>query len=487
MGSANSLALYRKYRGVDFSDIIGQRHITDVLENAIKSGRLSHAYLFTGPRGVGKTSVARILAHRLNDLDYKAENNHIDIIEIDAASNRRIDEIRDLREKSHVAPVSARYKVYIIDEVHMLTKEAFNALLKTLEEPPAHVIFILATTELHKLPQTIVSRTQRHTFRPITLEDAVEHLEVIAKKEKIKIDTGAIRLIATHGDGSFRDAISLLDQAASLGVAGIDVSHIHSMLGLASSDHINSILESVEAGNAKLLSKQLLGTGSQGIQADQLALQLIKSIKDSTGYLDKLDLVDELMRVPASSQPGLKLELVLLGELLSGSDLPEASVAASAPEPSLDQHAVKETAPPIEKVVAKNEVPREIVVEKPQPVKVKKSGKLDSDTWAKVIELVKKQNNALASILRSSKPNVEGSNITLALKFDFHRKKLADKQAIEMIAKAVESASGKSYSIATEIDSDAGKTQEVTAAPTRQDDTTEQIINTFGGGERVSI
>lgn len=161
-------ALYRKYRSKSLSEIVGQQHIISTLQNALKQGRISHAYLFTGPHGVGKTSIARILAHEVNQLPYSEDTPHIDIIEIDAASNRRIDEIRDLRDKVHIAPTSAKYKVYIIDEVHMLTKEAFNALLKTLEEPPAHVIFILATTEAHKLPETIISRTQQFNFRPIS-------------------------------------------------------------------------------------------------------------------------------------------------------------------------------------------------------------------------------------------------------------------------------------------------------------------------------
>src|ERR1700760_2897710 len=156
-------ALYRSYRSKSFDEVVGQDHIINTLRSAIKSGRISHAYLFTGPRGVGKTSVARILAREVNNLSYDNEDMHLDIIEIDAASNLRIDEIRDLRDKVHITPTSAKYKVYIVDEVHMLTREAFNALLKTLEEPPEHVIFILATTELHKVPETIISRCQVYT------------------------------------------------------------------------------------------------------------------------------------------------------------------------------------------------------------------------------------------------------------------------------------------------------------------------------------
>ena len=211
-----SKALYRKYRSKSLDEVIGQKHITDILSRAISVGRVSHAYLLTGPRGVGKTSVARILAHEINKLPYNEEITNLDIIEIDAASNNGVEDVRDLREKVQIAPVSASKKIYIIDEVHMLSKAAFNALLKTLEEPPEHIVFILATTNAEKLPATIISRTQRFNFRPISVDDAVKHLAYIAKQEGIKVTDDALKLIAQRSDGSFRDSISLLDQLSSL-------------------------------------------------------------------------------------------------------------------------------------------------------------------------------------------------------------------------------------------------------------------------------
>lgn len=206
----SDLALYRKYRPQKFGEVLGQDHIVKILKNAIKLNRVSHAYLFSGPRGIGKTTVARILAKEVKCSD-------IDLIEIDAASSRGIDEIRALRDSVRFSPMEGKIKVYIIDEVHMLTKEAFNALLKTLEEPPSHVIFILATTELEKVPQTIVSRCQSFSFRKIP-ENILRNSAVkVAKEEGFVIDEEVAGLIALFADGSFRDSQSMLDQVLSLG------------------------------------------------------------------------------------------------------------------------------------------------------------------------------------------------------------------------------------------------------------------------------
>lgn len=260
-------AFYRKYRPSTFTDVVGQKHITTTLENAVKSGKTSHAYLFTGSRGTGKTSCAKILSKAVNCLNPQNGNpcNEceickgidngaiLDIIEIDAASNNGVDNIRDLREEANFTPANAKYRVYIIDEVHMLSIGAFNALLKTLEEPPAHVIFILATTEVHKLPSTILSRCQRFDFKRIPPEDMAVRLKEVAEKENLKLADDGAMLIARIADGAMRDALSLLDRCSSCeGI--IDSAAVASSAGLAGREYIFELCDCIlEKNSAKAL------------------------------------------------------------------------------------------------------------------------------------------------------------------------------------------------------------------------------------------
>ena len=271
-------ALYRKYRPLKLADVVGQPQVVDTLKSAIKSGKFSHAYLFTGPRGCGKTSVARIFAHEVNGFKYELEDSYIDILEIDGASNRGIDNIRELREKAAIAPSEGKYKIYIIDEVHMLTKEAFNALLKTLEEPPAHVIFLMATTDLDRVPVTILSRSQVLHFKLADEKTMFDHLKSIAKAENINIEDDALKLLVRRGGGSFRDTISLLDQISTMfgnGKSNITADQVVSALGLPHDDRLENILESYDARDFTTLTENLKDELSTGTSATLIASELI--------------------------------------------------------------------------------------------------------------------------------------------------------------------------------------------------------------------
>ena len=258
------MALYRKWRPDNFANLVGQDHVSRTLANAIKSGRIGHAYLFTGPRGTGKTSTAKILAKALNCEQGPTvepcnqceacqrinSGNSMDVFEIDAASNRGIEAIRDLRENVKFAPVNGRYKVYIIDEVHMLTSEAFNALLKTLEEPPAHVVFIMATTEVYKVPATIQSRCQRYDFKRITVDDIFNRLKTVVEDMEIKADDDALRMIAVKADGGMRDALSILDQCIALSEQSLTIDRVQQLLGLVGKEWLDKLVGALQSKDA---------------------------------------------------------------------------------------------------------------------------------------------------------------------------------------------------------------------------------------------
>ncbi|MCS1352744.1 DNA polymerase III subunit gamma/tau [Mechercharimyces sp. CAU 1602] len=287
-------ALYRVFRSQTFAELVGQEHVTRTLTNALATGHFSHAYLFSGPRGTGKTSAAKIMAKAVNCEQGPApepcnqcdscqkitEGSLMDVVEIDAASNRGVDEIRDLRENVRYAPSEVRYKVYIVDEVHMLTTEAFNALLKTLEEPPGHVVFILATTEPHKLPATIISRCQHFVFRRIAVEQMVKHLRYICAEQEIECAEEALMEVARAADGGMRDALSLLDQVRSFSGDRIDESSVRMVTGAVSQDAVTHLLQAVAKQDAKAALDQMESLIMEGVEAERLLQDLIYACRN---------------------------------------------------------------------------------------------------------------------------------------------------------------------------------------------------------------
>lgn len=326
-----SESLYRKYRPKNFNEVIGQIHIVRTLSNAIRHNRIGHAYLFTGPRGTGKTSLARIFAKTINceELTRKPENQKtslipcekcsacktissarsLDIIEIDAASNTGVDNIRELRETVALPPTSLKYKAYIIDEVHMLSTGAFNALLKTLEEPPLHVIFILATTEIHKVPETILSRVQRFDFSRLPMENIIEKLSIIAKAEKVKIEKEALEMIAISAEGGMRDAESLLGQIISLEDKNITAKEVMDILGTTDKKIVNEVAEMIikkDSSSAIVAINEILKDGFDlevfnksliGFMRQIMLLKISKKLSDYFSYENTKEQIREMAKL----------------------------------------------------------------------------------------------------------------------------------------------------------------------------------------------
>jgi len=465
-------ALYRKYRSKSLGEIVGQEHITQTLEQALKQGRISHAYLFTGPRGVGKTSIARIWAHEINKLPYTDDSAHMDIIEIDAASNRRIDEIRELRDKVYVAPTSAKYKVYIIDEVHMLTREAFNALLKTLEEPPAHVVFILATTDAHKLPDTIVSRTQRFSFKPVEKAKVVAHLQDIAKQEKIKVSQPALELLAAHGEGSFRDSISLLDQASSQ-VEQIELDDIQRLLGIPPAEAVLELLRATLGGSdASSLMRAITALYDQGYQAANIAKQLGVSLRTQLieGKLDHdqaSQFLARLIEVPASHDPERFLDITLL---------------RSRPPAALNEIPQADEAPPTK---PKPEAPKKTKAPETVPAPEKKDRPLDETIWPDVLQALKQRHNTLYGVVRMAQPDFsDPGTLKLSFAFAFHQKRINENSNRQKLADTIKELTGKTVSIECLHDKTAKPPKiPAIAAKDPPDNNLTAISNIFGGAE----
>lgn len=503
-----SKALYRKYRSKSLSEIVGQSHVTNVLTRALEKGRIAHAYLLTGPRGVGKTSIARILAYEINKLPYDEDATNLDIIEIDAASNNGVEDVRELREKVQIAPVAADKKIYIIDEVHMLSKAAFNALLKTLEEPPEHAVFILATTDVDKLPATIISRTQQFTFRAIAPRDAVVHLRMIADAEKITIDDSALEIIAARGDGSFRDSISLLDQLSSIADPSqiITSELVEQALGLASHIVVSRLLDAYEAKDLKAIVTLLDESEQSGVQSSVLTSQLIAAVRQTLSEKPQfIALLDQLLEVSKSSQPAVKLLTILAARAVpkpKAAALSAPVMEISAPITELERQAVKQkpampaTPTPSSRPAPANTVavqpkttpapaasstvagssPRESTPINVAPTTPSAPANLAALDWPALVEYCRQHFIAIHSVLSKCSYEVQGEKLVIYTGNAFYKKKLDDSKYRINISKAL---------IETGVGDIAIETIGTSAPP--KDETAAAVAAIMGGGEEVSV
>lgn len=478
-----SQALYRKYRSRSLDEVLGQDHVTSILRRALEQGKIAHAYLLTGPRGVGKTSVARILAHEINHLPYDDDSSNLDIIEIDAASNNGVDDIRALREKAQVAPVSASKKVYIIDEVHMLSKSAFNALLKTLEEPPEHVVFILATTDADKLPATILSRVQQFFFRPIPTEIMTRQLMNIAKKEGFAIEEDAARLISERSRGGFRDGISTLDQLSILATSDqpLTANMVTEYLGLSDATMLGNLLDSYPSDdNEKVLNifQELENSGANSVVVSHQLLSIARNRLRKNPNL--VGLVQQLIEVDRHPHPDLKLLTIFMNSNSQPTEKPAAPkkniTQAATQKPAEKPTPIKsvEPAKPTEKPIEKEKKPAEPA--KKLAAKPKKTDAPLELNWEKVIERAKEKSLGLASLLQKSQWSFDGEKLTIYAGSAFYKKKLDDAKNKPLISEII--------SEETEMDLEIDIIGEKKPP---EDEKLAEIAELMGGGEEVKL
>ena len=478
-----SQALYRKYRSRSLDEVLGQDHVTSILRRALEQGKIAHAYLLTGPRGVGKTSVARILAHEINHLPYNDDASNLDIIEIDAASNNGVDDIRALREKAQVAPVSAPKKVYIIDEVHMLSKSAFNALLKTLEEPPEHVVFILATTDADRLPATILSRVQQFFFRPIPTEIMTRQLMNIAKKEGFAIEEDAARLIAERSRGGFRDGISMLDQLSILATSDrpLTANMVTEYLGLSDATMLGNLLDSYPSDdNEKVLNifQELENSGANSVIVSHQLLSIARNRLRKNPNL--IGLVQQLIEVDRHPHPDLKLLTIFMNSNSQPTEKPVATkkdtTQAAPQKPATKPTPIKpaEPAKPTEKPIKKEEKPAE-PAKKPAEKPKKTDAPLELN-WEKVIERAKEKSLGLASLLQKSQWSFDGEKLTIYAGSAFYKKKLDDAKNKPLISEII----SEETAMDLEIDIIGEKKPP-------EDEKLAEIAELMGGGEEVKL
>jgi DNA polymerase III subunit gamma/tau len=452
-------SLYRKYRSQTFADLVGQEAASRALQGAIISARVAHAYLFSGSRGTGKTSAARLLAKALNCTGRPRNSaepcnecqsciemtagSALDLIEIDAASNRGIDEIRDLRERVNLAPALGPFKVYIIDEAHMLTEPAFNALLKTLEEPPPHVVFVLCTTDAQKIPLTVIGRCQQFVFRRHSEDQIVGRLSHIARSENIEVDAEAMRLIARTAQGSMRDAVGLLDQLVPLATGPISLEGARSLLGIADPRLLDSLLDDVLVGRAAEALDELNRVYSAGAELRQVVRGLMESCRDR--LIAALTKRDRATAQRLSSV--LDALLHLDGEVRRHAEprfLVEATLARLAVELGTAEITVQEVSSPLAgkspAVPGDGDVPGDGAVPEDGDVKPGQAVERtapdakpaisaasgDVSGWPDVLE---KLNRTVRAVYRDAQPELSGSTLVLWFRYEFHHKKAQEQSA----------------------------------------------------------
>ena len=484
-----SQALYRKYRSRSLDEVLGQDHVTNILRRALEQGKIAHAYLLTGPRGVGKTSVARILAHEINQLPYDEEASHLDIIEIDAASNNGVDDIRALLEKAQVAPVSAPKKIYIIDEVHMLSKPAFNALLKTLEEPPAHVVFILATTDADKLPATILSRVQQFFFHPISVDVMARQLTAIAEKEGFAIEADAARLIAERSRGGFRDGISMLDQLSILATPDqpLTVAMVTEYLGLSDAATLEQLLELYQSEDTARILSILQELEQSGISPTVVSHQLLSIARARLRTNPELvELIQQLIEVDRHPHPDLKLLTIFMKHhaqpVRAKKTVAQAVTAtptvistparpASSTEKSPKSQSTKPTEP-----VKKTSENQDTKPAKKSSTKSRKSDAPLELNWQKVIEQAKEKSVGLSSLLQKSQWAFDGDKLTIFAGSAFYKKKLDDAKNRPLLAEIITAEAGMEL----EVDI-------IGEQKPPEDEKLAEIAAMMGGGEEVKL
>jgi len=471
-------ALYRKWRPLLWNEVVGQQHIVQTLTNAVRADRVGHAYLFAGPRGTGKTTIARLIAKAVNCLNEdpakrpcnecehcKAvnENRFLDLIEIDAASNTSVDDVRDLRDKINFAPSQGKYKIYIIDEVHMLSTAAFNALLKTLEEPPPHAIFVLATTEIHKIPATVLSRCQRHEFRRVPVDEIVGQLKFIAAEENIKVDEDALTLIARQSAGGMRDAISLLDQLSSTG-QNIDLALTQTVLGTATSQTVLDLIASISDNQPAPAMDAIHRALDSGADPRSLARQIVDYLRGlmliQMGNNDQVEVTKDVKKVMAE-QAGAFSTAEVLRMMKAFNAAATDTRGGWQPSLSLELAVAEVLEVPAETLVAVQEQkisePKAVKapVQKTEPEKQQAKSTADSDAkpkvkapvigltevikvWRDIRSIIKPDYPALDGLLNSCKPlEVRGNELILGFASDVLVKKMDQPQQIEATRKAI--------------------------------------------------